>query len=105
MGLTLAKLDDFAELMKGDPHSRWSEVIEYARERAAREACEAAVAGHPGFENGPTLFGYDTQDGGRFYVAHYTHTGPSGRRGKRYDGMGDTPTAAYLALLTNLEER
>jgi hypothetical protein len=81
------------------------ELIDYARERAAREKCESLVADEPGMENGPTLFGYDVLGGGRSYVAHITRTGPEGRRGSRWEGVGDTATEAYTHLAEALAAR
>ena len=91
MSLTLERLDQLAGeyLAESEALSEWDTLIEYARERAAREACTAAA---------PTYRLHVCQTGdGRWFAS------PLDDRGLGVaTGIAPTPTAAYLALKEDL---
>lgn len=69
------------------------------------EAWQAAEDALPeGWANGPTLFGYDVQDGGRFYIASVDAPVPFRAYRRLISGEADSPTAALLALAAKLKE-
>jgi hypothetical protein len=100
---------------------RVAELIEYARERAAREACEAALpdpdhwmlelvhSGHMAGDENPHTGRILVAPTERYYAVAQSAwlTEPSDWAGpdEELRGNGATPTAAYLALAAALAKR
>lgn len=66
---------------------------------------EAEAAMPEGWVNGPTLFGYDVQDGGRYYVANVEVPRQKYQRNEAVIGDGPTPADALHALTVALRAR
>ena len=112
MSLSLAQLDEAAKLLQ-PCMDHYRELIDYARERAAREACEAAVS-VIGWRMGALTKTGNVWTAEAHPVPSYasvperwegTHLVGGGTMWLGKADSGSTPTAAYLALLEKLAVR
>ena len=95
LGLMARLLDDREDDFSNED---MAELLEYARERAAREACEALADGrHPSLQ-----FGDGADEGDKWLAVVFM---PSRLGFLFVSGDGSTPTLAYEALTAALQER